>query len=165
LSTRPSARQDSIIITQQARILALQQQTSNRALSPDDIKQLSDRLASFAGQPAKIVVFPVNFESAWIADQVYGILLNAHWKVQFPERLATAPGEGFMVQGMFIDRSNDDPSAQAADALREALNSRVSTASGSGSAAGMSKAFDPATPLVWILVGDKPSPLRTWITP
>jgi hypothetical protein len=162
---RISAKQDSIIISQQSRILALQQQTSNRALSADDSRQLSTQLGRFSGQPAKIVVFPVNFESVWIADQVYGILLNAHWKVEFPERSTTPPADGFMVQGIWVDRSNDNASAEAANALREALNSHVSMASGSGGAAGVSHAFDPAKSLVWILVGDKPSPLRTWIAP
>ena len=162
---RISARQDSVIISQQSRILALQQQTSNCSLSAEDSRQLSTQLARFSGQPAKIVVFPVNFESVWIADQVYGILLNAHWKVEFPERSPSPPGDGFMVQGIFIDRSSDNASAEAANALREALNSNVSMASGSGSAAGMSHAFETTKPLVWVLVGDKPSPLRSWVAP
>jgi hypothetical protein len=133
------------------------------------MKKASDALSKFSGQPAKIVVFPVNFESNWIAGEVYGILLNAHWTVPFPEKLAAPPGNGFMVQGIWIDRSNDDASKEAAVALRQALNSTVSQASGApndgNSLAAMAGAFDAAKPLVWILVGDKPTPLQSWVKP
>ena len=146
-------------------LLEVRQRTANRDITADELKSASAKLSRFSGQPAKIVIFPVNFESAWIADQVYGILLNAHWDVPFPARLSAPPGDGFMVQGIFIDRSNDDTSKEAAIALREALDSTVAQAGGAGSGNSVSGAFDPAKPLVWVFVGDKPTPLRSWVKP
>ena len=73
-----------------------------------------------------------------------------------------------MVQGLFVDRSNDQSSKAAADALREALNSTVAKTGGvsaAGASSFASGAFDPTMPLVWILVGDKPTPLKSWIAP
>jgi hypothetical protein len=146
-------------------LLEVRQRTANRDITPDEMKDTSAKLTRFSGQPAKIVIFPVNFESAWIADAVYGILLNAHWDVSFPARLSAPPGNGFMVQGIFIDRSNDDASKEAATALREALNSTVAQAGVAGTGNSVSGAFDPTKPLVWIFIGGKPTPLRSWVKP
>ena len=65
---------------------------------------------------------------------------------------------------LFVDHSTDDKSKEAAVALRTALNSTPAQASGTGEMAVLSRAFEKTKPLVWILVGDKPSPLRSWTT-
>jgi hypothetical protein len=105
--------------------IKLKQEIAIRDVTPDEMKEASSSLTKFTGQPARIVVFPVNFEAVWIADKVYGILLDAHWDVQFPERLSSPPGKGLMVQGIFIDCSNDNASKEAANALRAALSLAV----------------------------------------
>jgi hypothetical protein len=145
-------------------LLEVRQRTADRDITPDEMKVVTAKLTKFSGQPAKIVVFPVNFESVWIAGTIYGILLDAHWNVAFPERLTLPPGNGFLVQGIFIGRSNDDVSKEAANALRGALNLTVAKANGSSDNFTIS-AFDSTKPLVWIFVGDKPTPLHSWVTP
>jgi hypothetical protein len=143
--------------------ITLRQDVAIRDITPEDMKQTSSGLAKFSGQPAKIVIFPVNFETSWIADKVYGILLDAHWEVSFPERLREPPGKGTLVQGIFIDCSNDDASREAATALRAALNSTIGTSQVCNAGSFDSGAFDRTKPLVWIFVGDKPTPPRSWI--
>jgi hypothetical protein len=98
-----------------------------------------------------------------VALDIYGILLNAHWSISFPEYLEKPPNN-FLVQGGWIESSNDDASQNAADALFDALKS---TAVGMGRAKGKFSQvqFDSTKPLVWIFIGDKPTPLRSWITP
>jgi hypothetical protein len=156
---------------QNAEILRLRHQSANRDITPDEMNKASSNLTKFAGQPAEIVVFPVNFESVWVAENIHEILLDAHWNVPLPTRLSAPPGNGFMVQGIFIDRSNDDASKEAANALRETLNSTISPTSSAGASGSslfgkpLSGAFDPAKPLVWVLVGDKPVPLGSWVVP
>jgi hypothetical protein len=148
---------------QKHQIISLQQEAANRDITPDELNQDSSKLSEFSGQTAKIIVFPVNFESNWIAQQIFGILLNAHWNVSPPE-LLSAPPDQFMVQGIWIGRSNDDASKRAAKALRDALNSTVSQASGRGDDdTPLFKTFH--SPLVLIMVGDKPAPLRSWVKP
>jgi hypothetical protein len=149
---------------QSAQLLAARQQAAIRDITPEETREASAKLGKYSGQSAKIVVFPVNFESVWIAQAIYGILLNARWKVDPPEKLSTAPGDSFMVQGIWVDHSDDDGSEQAAKAARDALNSTVAQASGRNSGPGMIKGvFDPTKPMVWILIGDKPIPLRSWV--
>jgi hypothetical protein len=147
-----------------AALLEVRQQAAIRDITPDEMKEIASKLDKFSGQPAQIVVFPVNFESVWIAGKIYGILLDAHWSVPYPERLSAPPGNGFMVQGIFVDRSNDLVSKEAATALRGALNSTVARVS-AASDNFPGRAFDPTKPLVWIFVGDKPTPLHSWVTP
>lgn len=144
--------------------IKLKQEIAIRDITPDEMKEASSRSAKFSGQPARILVFPVNFEGVWIADKVYGILLDAHWDVPFPERLTSPPGKGIMVQGIFIDCSKDDASKEAATALRAALSSAVGVSQAPCTTGNFdSGAFDLNKPLVWILVGDKPTPLRSWV--
>ena len=144
--------------------IKLKQEIAIRDITPDEMKEASSRLAKFSGQPASILVFPVNFEGVWIADKVYGILLDAHWDVPFPERLTSPPGKGIMVQGIFIDCSKDNASKEAATALRAALSSTVGVSQAPCTAGNFDLgAFDLNKPLVWILVGYKPTPLRSWV--
>jgi len=148
--------------------LKLQQQAAIRDITPQQIEEAASKLSKFSGQPAKIVIFPVNFESNWIANEVHAILHTAKWNVDFPVQLP-APPNGFMVQGIWVDRSNDPASKSAANALREALGSTVAAASGIADGdsllAGRSGLFDPSQPMVWIMVGDKPTPLHSWVKP
>jgi hypothetical protein len=105
-------------------------------------------------------------ETNWIAGKVYGILLNAYWRVSFPEKLSAPAGKDFIVQGIFIDCSNDDASKEAAISLRLALNPAVGVSSApciKGSTNFDNGAFDQNKPLVWVYVGDKPTPLRSWV--
>jgi hypothetical protein len=144
--------------------IRFKQEVAMRDISPNEMKEASSKLAKFSPQPARIVVFPVNFESGWIADKVHGILLDAHWDLQFPDRLSAPPGKGLLVQGIFIDCSRDDASKEAATALRAALDSIVGPAQAPCVAGNFdSGAFDRNKPLVWIFIGDKPTPLRTWV--
>jgi hypothetical protein len=154
---------DSVVAYHQSNeIITLRRLTAMRDISPDEMKRASEALSKFSGQPAKIVVFPVNFESVWIASKVYGILLDAHWQVPYPDRLQAAPGKGFMIQGIFVDHSSDDASRQAADAARIELNLTVAQTGGAPSP-NVSTALDPNEPLVWIMIGDRPAPLSSWI--
>jgi len=144
--------------------IRLKQELAVRDITADEMKEASSKLTRFSAQPARIAVFPVNFEGVWIADKVYGILLDAHWDVQFPDRLSAPPGKGLMVQGILIDCSRDAASKEAATALRAVLNSTVGTSQVPCNAGNFdSGAFDRSKPLVWILVGDKPTPLRSWV--
>ena len=80
-----SNAQQSTILAQNKEIIDLRKLTAVRDITLDDVKRTSAELAKYSGQPAKIVVFPVNFESNWIAGRLYEILLGAHWKVMPPE--------------------------------------------------------------------------------
>jgi hypothetical protein len=145
--------------------ITFKQDIAMRDITPREMQEASSKLMKFSGQHAQINVYPVNFEGVWIADKVYGILLDAHWDVQFPERLPAPPGKGLMVQGIFIDCSNDNASKDAAIELRSALSSIVGMSQAPCTADNFdSGAFDRSKPIVWVLVGDKPAPLRSWVT-
>jgi hypothetical protein len=158
---------EGISRSQNDEIIGLRKLTATRDITLDDVKRASAKLAQYSGQPAKIVVFPVNFESDWIASRVYEILSGAHWKLTPPERLSAPPGNGgFMVSGIWVDHSDDQGSLQAADDLRDVLNSTIAVAGGRRVGPGVVPGtFDPSSPIVWIFVGDKPAPLSSWVAP
>jgi hypothetical protein len=86
-----SSAQQSKIIALQTRLLEVAQRTANRHITPEESKAMSDKLMEFSGQPARIVIFPVNFETVGIGMDIWGVLLNAHWSVPAPDRLSTPP--------------------------------------------------------------------------
>jgi hypothetical protein len=143
----------------------LERRTSVRALVPEELKRVEEAVAKFAGQRAEVVVFPVTFESSWIAGTIQGILSNAKWDVTWPITLLPAPPNGFLVQGVHIQPTPDAGSKAAAHALHEALKTTVAGGSlspdfGQINAA---KVASGGKPLVWIFVGDRPTPLSTWV--
>ena len=105
----------------------LKQELAVRDITADEMKEASSKLTRFSAQPARISVFPVNFEGVWIADRVYRILLDAHWDVQFLDRPSAPPGKGLMVQGILIDCSRDAASKEVATALCAVLDLTVGT--------------------------------------
>jgi len=149
--------------------LKVEQDAANRDITPEEQKELSSRLSVFAGQKAEVDVFPVTFEHVYLAHVISGILLNAHWK-QSSVNMLSAPanhalasnGTGspapFLVQGIWISATGDAQSQSAAEALFDALKSTVSP----GSRDHVSLPH-PEDPRVWIYVGDKPTPLRSWV--
>jgi hypothetical protein len=76
---------DTQLIARTKELLAVRRQTADRSLSDEEQKSLTNALSPFSGQAAKIVLFPVNFETNWISGQIYGAMLNAHWRVSPPE--------------------------------------------------------------------------------
>ena len=155
-----SRAQQSKIIALETQLLEVSQRTADRDITPYEMNTLSKKLALFPGQPAKIVVFPVNFESVAIAMKVWGVLLNAHWAAPPPERLL-APPHDLLTQGILVEYSDDEGSRKAADALVNGLTSMTNRSRGKYP----KDQFDPTKPLVWIFVGDRPTPLRSWVTP
>ncbi len=160
-----AATAERTLETERAARLNLDRRTANRWLKPDTFNALSSAMAKYAGQPADVVVFPVNFESVGIADLIHGILGNAKWKAglsakRLPEalRLPTQLGgmAPIMVQGVYIRTSADEGSKAAGRALYDALSKTI--------AGGV---YDPAPlpgePRVVILIGDKPTPLSVWV--
>jgi hypothetical protein len=152
---------DTQLVARTKELLTVRKLTADRSLTPEEQKSLIKALTPFAGQPAKIVMFPVNFETDWIAFQIYGVLANAHWTISSPERLLR-PVDGMLVQGSFIEASDDDASQRAADALFEALKT-TGVPSGKIGKGHPQPPFDPTKPLVWMLIGDKPVPILDWI--
>ena len=135
-----------------------------RDLTPAEMHEASTKVTKFFGQSARIVIFPVNFETNWMASNIWGILLQANWSAPHLEWLTAPPGKGLMVQGVAIDCSHDDASKQAGKALSEALRTIVTLDVFCGVEKFDSGAFDYDKPLVWIFVGDKPAPLGRWIS-
>jgi hypothetical protein len=151
-----------------ARVM-IEQEAANRDITPEEVKQLSKLLAAFAGQKAVIDIFPVTFEHVYLADTISGVLVNAHWKQPGVNMLSapashTLGGNGtgfpgpFLVQGVWISATGDSRSQSAAAALFEALKSTVSPGS-----MDHVPLPNPEDPRVWIYVGDKPTPLRSWV--
>ncbi len=147
----------------------IEHDAANRDITPEDQKMLSSRLSAFAGQRVDIDVFPVTFEHEWIAQTVLSVLVNADWNATHVTLLPAPPnhtlasnGTGvpapFIVQGIWISATGDATSQSAATALFEALKSTV--APGSMDHTTLS---NPKDPRVWIYVGDKPTPLRSWV--
>ena len=139
-------------------LLEERQHTANRDITPEDQRAISRELKVFAGQHAEIDLFPVNFESRWVAGQISGILLNAKWDIPPVDvRMLSKPPDP-MVQGVLIRSTGDKKSKAAATELYRLLGNTVA-----------SGVFDPAPlpnperPQIWILVGDKPTPLRSWV--
>jgi hypothetical protein len=155
LETRLNARTEEL--------LTVRKLTADRSLTPDEQKSLTTALSAFPGQAGKIVIFPVNFETVWLADQIWGAMLHAKWEIDPPERLLTPPN--MLVLGSFIDASDDDASQRAAAALFEALKSTGVPAGGKMGKGVRARPlqFDPTKPLVWMLIGDKPLPILDWV--
>jgi hypothetical protein len=142
---------------QNGEIIRLRQQVANRDLSEEETKTIAARLSVFAGQQVEISIYPVNFESNWISGKVYGLLLEARWNIGPPQQLSMPPN-GLLVQGILIEATADPASQAAAKAAFEALKPTV--ASGLFHPSPLS---NPEKPRVWIFIGDKPAPLRTWV--
>jgi hypothetical protein len=147
-------------------IAALEGQAANRDVTLEERTPITARLTRFAGQVAEVVTFPVNFEIDWVADSISALLGDAHWNVRPVARLRSpslrtgiglVPHE-LMVQGVYIQTTGDEPSRTAGRALFEALKSTVT-----GGIFDPTPLPDPDRPRVWILVGDKPTPLHSWI--
>jgi hypothetical protein len=139
-------------------LLEEREHTANRDISPEDQSAISEKLKAFAGQHPEIELFPVTFEGRWIADQINGILLNAKWRIPpMAVKMLSKPPDP-IVQGVLVRSTGDTKSKDAAKALLGLLGTTVA-----------SRVFDPmplpdsAHPRVWILVGDKPTPLRSWV--
>src|ERR1019366_9086659 len=143
-------------------LLEERRNTANRDISAEDQGALSETLKAFAGQRATIDVFPVTFEHVFIAQTIFGILLSAKWNVsdvvQLPAPAGASIGKPLIVQGMWVQSTPDDRSKKAATALFESLKSTV--ASGTLS---HDPFPNPNDPRVWVYIGDKPTPLRSWV--
>ena len=148
----------------------LEQQEANRDITAEEFSELSSRLSRFAGQRAVIDVFPVTFEHVAIAGEILGVLVNARWNVSGFTELPAPPrvrlssnGTGFpaplLVQGIHIQSTSDERSRAAAAAFFDALKSTTAQ----GNLFGNAPLPDPEDPRVWIYVGDKPTPLRSWV--
>jgi len=156
--------QNALAAAKDAELIKLDSRTANRWLTTDEFKSLETAMGKFSGQPVEVVVFPVNFESVAIADLIHGILANAKWRVGLsatrliePPQLPTPAGKmSLMVQGLYIRSSGDYASRTAGRALYDALSTTV--ASG-----GYDPEPIPGEPRVFVLVGDKPTPLSVWI--
>jgi hypothetical protein len=124
-------------------------------------------MSQFKGQRAEVSVFPVTFEGNWIASAIYGMLISAKWDPGFVRHLSEPPkvrlGTGganpapLLVQGIYIQTTSDQASKTAGRALYDALSQTV--ASGIWSPADLAD----GPPRVWVLVGDRPTPLSTWV--
>lgn len=140
----------------ESKLLEERQHTANRDILPEEEKTISETLKAFVGEPVQIDLFPVTFESRWIAEQIRGILINAKWAVPPVNMLSSPPST--MVQGILIQATGDTKSRDAAAELSRLLSTTV--------AAGIFDQMplsDPSHPRVWMLVGDKPTPLRSWV--
>jgi hypothetical protein len=138
-------------------LLEERQHSANRDMPVEAQKELSAKLSKFAGQAVVVDVFPVTFESRWLATMIHGILVNAKWDIVPSLNLLSTPPDP-MVQGVYICSTADGKSQAAAKALYDLLGNTV--ASGLLDTTPLP---DPGRPRVRILVGDKPTPLRTWV--
>jgi hypothetical protein len=157
---------DTQLIARTKELLAVRKLTADRSFTGGERKSVIEALSPFSGQQAKIVIFPVNFESSFAANQILTALAAAHWVVDPPEKLFVPP-QGMLAQGVLIVPSSDIGSLNAADALFNALKLtgfKGTEASGKQSMPEMNL-FDHSKPLVWVFVGDKPTPLLDWIAP
>jgi hypothetical protein len=145
-------------------LLEERQHAANRDISPEDQNAISENLKAFAGQHGSIEIFPVTFESRFLAAQVEGILINAKWSMPPSPKLLTAPPIT-TVQGVGIFSTPDEQSKAAAKELFRLL---AATAAGGvliqpGSPeTSRTELPNPENPRVVVLVGDKPTPLRSW---
>lgn len=155
---RETARLNEVAEAERLARVKLEERTALRDLTPAQFASVSKALTGFPGQGFEMVVFPVNFESNFIAGYVSGALTNAGWKGPAGIRLLPSPPDGMLVQGIYVQATSDAGSVAAARALFKALND-----------AEIAGVFDPAplsnsdAPRVWVFVGDKPTPLRAWI--
>jgi hypothetical protein len=139
-------------------LLEVRQRTANRDIKPNDMDTMSSALSGFSGEAAEINVFPVNFETVFIAVKIYGVLLNAHWKVSAPNRLSIPPDS--LYQGGMIQATADEQSQKAGKALFDALNV---TSAGVGFSP--QPLPNPEKPRILVSIGSHPAPLRSWIDP
>lgn len=157
------AKQQERAAKAERELLEERQNTANRDLTAEAQHALSEKLKSFAGQRVSVDVFPVTFEHVSIAATIFGILGNAKWDLSPSIGELSAPpgadiGKPLLVQGIWVQSTPDDKSTKAANALFEALKSTV--------ASGI-LTHDPLpdsnNPRVWVYVGDKPTPARSWV--
>lgn len=146
-------------------LLEERQHTANRDIPPEDQAAISEKLTAFTGQHASVETFPVTFETQSLATQIEVILNNAKWDLtHLPAGTSAAPN--VTVQGVGIFSTPDKQSVDAAKELFSLLS--PTAASGvlfpPGPASTSRLALpDPDKPRVVILVGDKPTPLRSWV--
>jgi hypothetical protein len=149
-------KQQERAATAERKLLEEEQHSANRDITAEDQRALSTELEAFGGQHAGIDVFPVTFESRWLAFQIWGILIKAKWVVSPPNLLSAPPIR--MVQGVGIRSTPDEKSKKAASKVFELFG--LTVASG---VLDPDPLPDPSRPRIWILVGDKPTPLRSWV--
>jgi hypothetical protein len=146
-------------------LLAERQHTANRDIAPEEQNAISQKLKAFAGQHGRIEIFPVTFESRFLAAQIEGILINAKWTMPPSPKLLTAPPIT-TVQGVGIFSTPDEQSKAAAKELFRLL---APTAAGGvlippgPPKTSRTELPNPENPRVVVLVGDKPTPLRSWV--
>jgi len=145
----------------QRELLEERQHSANRDISVEDQQALAKKLITFRRQRARIAAFPVNFETRTAAMSLFGILINAKWDVEAPKMLCCAPD--FMVQGVYVTSTADEPSCRAAAALNDLLKTTPFAGVFMPSCSGSNNRLAPKGPPlhVYILVGDKPTPLRS----
>jgi hypothetical protein len=153
--------------------LKVERQTALRDISPDQMSKLAAKLAPFAGQPVTIDVFPVNWENAALGNSIMALLVGAKWKaarVNYLSAPAThslandpsIPGGPFMQAGVWVQATGDDKSQAARRSLVEALDSTEAKVN-SGPSPLHDLPNDLIEPRVWIYVGDRPTPFRSWV--
>jgi hypothetical protein len=150
-------------------LLRERQHTANRDISPEDQAAISEKLKAFTGprgQHGEIDIFPATFETRFLAGQIESILINAKWSMApFPKLLPTAPI--ITVQGVGIFSTPDKPSVDAAKELFRLLSTTAASGvlipPGSPNTS-RGELPNPDNPRVVVLVGDKPTPLRSWVT-
>ena len=144
----------------------LERRTAVRSLTTEQRSAVLETALRFAGQHAQVMVFPVTFEGSVIASTIVGILSNARWSIQGityltgPPQVSVGnlgPAAPMLTQGLYIQSTRDQGSKEAGRALFDAL--RETVASGVWSP----EDLPIGPPRVWILVGDRPTPLSTWV--
>jgi hypothetical protein len=161
-----AARLEKVTEDERMARVKLQEEVANRDFTSQVLKSLAAKLSKYADQAAVIDVFPVTFEHAWLAGAIFGFLVDARWdlrSINYLKEPATFLGPfgspyPVLVQGIQIQATADERSQTAARALFEALKTTVSP--GIFSPVPLP---DPHHPRVWIYVGDKPTPLRSWV--
>ena len=144
-----------------------------RDIAPEQINRLTTQLLPFADQPATIDIFPVNFENASLGLNIMAVLVGAKWQVPQVNYLPTPaihsdandvsfPGAPFIQAGVWVQATADEKSQTARRALVEALNSTEAKVNTSPSPL-HGVAADRTEPRIWIYVGDKPTPIRSFL--
>lgn len=147
-----------------ARVQA-EQHSANRDLDLKSLAPLSATLSAFKGQVAQVDVFPLTFESTFLAHQIAGMLTTAGWVVPPVNQLAApphdiyVPGAVILTAGVMLASTLDPQSRAARDGLWKVLMAAPDVAGVNWT----DPLPDQARPRVWILVGDKPRPLRSWV--
>jgi hypothetical protein len=145
-------------------LLEERQHSANRDISVEDQRTLAKKLIMFRRQRARIAAFPVNFETRTAAMSLWGILINAKWDVEAPKMLCCAPDT--MVQGVYVTSTTDEPSCRASAALNDLLKTTPFAGVFMPSCSCSNNRLSPKgpPPHVYVLVGDKPTPLRSSVT-